>query len=55
MLYSLVFAIVLGLLIWGIIAFALSEGEVHHAKAEDYDFDATEHENYWRGYDGRSQ
>lgn len=52
MLYSLLLAILLGLLLWGVIAFALSEGEVHYNKVDDYDFDITEHENYWRGYDG---
>lgn len=55
MLFSLILIGLVGLFFWGIIAIIFSKGEVYYNKVEDYDFDQTEHENYWRGYDGRSQ
>ena len=54
-LFSLILLGILGLFFWGIVAILFSKGEVYYSKVEDYDFDAIEHENYWRGYDGRSQ
>ena len=55
MLFSVIFLALIGLFFWGVVAFLFSKGEVYYTKAEDYDFDSTEQENYWRGYDGRSQ
>ena len=36
-------------------AFLFAKNEIYEQGQIDYDFDAIEHENYWRGYDGRSQ
>lgn len=55
MLFSFIFLGLIGLFFWAIVAFLFSKGEVYYSNAEDYDFDPTEHENYWRGYDGRSK
>lgn len=55
-LFSIVFLLTItGLLFWAIGAFLFSETEVFEHRKTDYDYDRNEHENYWRGYDGRSQ
>lgn len=54
-LFSIVFLLTItGLLFWAIGAFLFAEGKVYHQNPADYDYDRNEHENYWRGYDGRS-
>lgn len=55
MLFSVLFFITITVLFfWAVGAFLFSEGKVYHQEASDYDYDITEHENYWREYDGRS-
>ncbi len=50
----LLFVTITGLLFWAIGAFLFSETKVFLQEPTDYDYDINEHENYWRGYDGRS-